>query len=290
MPAPNLSTSFQTTVAAGSFFVQSEGYIQGHLLDNPVDILRIAGGVLASTETMPMWGGVGIYEDIPTPGSTSLPADQLGSIVGRALSISSTSPLRGFSVFNQAHAMLTSPQSEAPAAPAGGNVEFVRLGSGVRLAVACDPALISLEGGDISQQVSWDFINQRLVPYVASYAQTSISGATWATTGGGQVTFTTASATGIAVGDDFNVSGMAPAGYNGAFTAITGTTGATLIAALSTNPGTETALGNVLAGGGAVPVKVLGFSPVGGGFTITYDSVNNYCHYVRTGTCAIILV
>jgi hypothetical protein len=291
MASPNLSVSFTTVTAPGTFFVHSEGYIQGHILDNPVELMRIAGGVVASTETFPMWAGVGIYEDIPYPyPNMTAPADQLGSIVGRATSISGTNPLRGFTVANQAHAMLITPQSEAAAMPAGGTVNFVRLGSGVRLALACDPSLTSLEGGDIGQAVSWDFSLQRVIPFVAAYAQNAVTAASWASTNGGQITFTTTSSTGIVAGDDFTTAGFTPAGYNATWTAITGTSGTTLVVASTTNPGSATTLGYVTAGGGALPVKVLGFSPTGSGFTIYYDQTLGYVHYNRSGTCVVVQI
>jgi hypothetical protein len=77
---------------------------------------------------------------------------------------------------------------------------------------------------------------------------TQFSSTTWAATGGGQVTFTTPSPHSIAVGDSFLVVGSSPAGYNGTYTAITGTTGSTLVAALAVNPGAISVEGWVSSG------------------------------------------
>ena len=74
-----------------------------------------------------------------------------------------------------------------------------------------------------------------------------ITAASWAATSGGQVTFSTTSSHGIPVGGTFVISGMTPAGYNGTFVAISGTTGSTLVAVLTTNPGTATVMGTMNA-------------------------------------------
>ena len=70
-----------------------------------------------------------------------------------------------------------------------------------------------------------------------AWAANVLTGSSWATTGGGQVTFTTTSAHGVAIGQTFTISGCTPAGYNGTYVAIAGTSGSTLVASLATNPG-----------------------------------------------------
>lgn len=146
-----------TTNALGSFSIESNGLVQGIANDDPSARNELAGGQLATTETIPMWGGVAIYEKIPTGNYGNF-----GGAVGRA---ASQATLTGFSVFNQAHAGLTSPQSPVPLFASGITISFYRLGSGARIAVKVDPALVSLEGGLITQQVSWDYTNQQLVAY-----------------------------------------------------------------------------------------------------------------------------
>jgi hypothetical protein len=61
-----------------------------------------------------------------------------------------------------------------------------------------------------------------------------------------QVTATTTTAHGVAVGQWFQISGVTPAAYNGWFQAQTGTTASTLVYNLPTNPGSETVLGTLL--------------------------------------------
>ena len=147
-----------TTNALGGFSVQSDGLYQGTALDSPNSRYNLAGGILATAETTPMWGGVGIYEDIPaSPGN-----NVLGGTVGRA---ADNAHLVGFSVFDQAYAGLTTPQSPVPLYGTGQTINFYRLGSGARVILQIDPALTSLEGGLITQQVSWDFTNQKIIAY-----------------------------------------------------------------------------------------------------------------------------
>ncbi len=102
-----------------------------------------------------------------------------------------------------------------------------------------------------------------------SYAANVLTGASWASTSGGQVTFTTTTAHGVTVGATFVISGMTPAGYNGTYAAISGTTGSTLVAALTVNPGTETVLGT-LVGSLAVASNL----PVPVGATIAFVAVS----------------
>jgi len=200
-----------TTNAAGSFSVQSEGYVQGTALDDPAIRYQLANGVLAQTESLPMWGGVAIYEDMPSPGFGNV----TGPTVGRA---TATTNLTGFSVFNQGHAMVNWPQNKVPIVGQGGTVPFFRLGSNARIPVACDPSLVSLQGGLINQQVSWDFNNQVLQPYDAATATVSITSQT-ATFSNGvwTVAVVTAAASLVgAVGDSINISGATNSGTGGA--------------------------------------------------------------------------
>jgi hypothetical protein len=274
------------TTAQNTFNVSSEGYVQGVAMDDPAVRYALAGGILNATETLPIWGGVGIYEYIP--GAAGAPADQLGSLVGRATTLGA---LKGFAVFNQAHAWITTPQSQCPSGGAGMTVPFYRLGSGARIAVQCDPALASLEGGLVDQQVSWDFGGQKLVQYNAAWNAVNVSAATYSAGPPASVTFTTASNHGIAVGEFFTVSGVSPAGYNTEYQAISGTTGTTLVGQLAglANPGSYVSGGQVAAGGGALPCKVLGFN-IGNSKVVTYDPVNNLVNWNNAGNTALILI
>lgn len=145
-----------TTNAAGSFNVQSLGFIQGVALDDPSVRNELAGGYLDAGETLPMWGGVAIEE------LTGDVTESRGNDIKRAVSYAT---LTGFSVFNQNHAAINSPQSPVPLSATTMLVNFYRLGSGARIPLKIDPALVSAEGQIITQQVSWDFNNSMIVAY-----------------------------------------------------------------------------------------------------------------------------
>lgn len=148
---------YATTVAGGLFLTTAAGLVQGMFFDDPAVRYQLAGGVLKSTETLPMFGGVGIFEDI-APGGF----DPRGNPVGRA---TTQANLTGFSVFNQNGAAINSPASPVPQVLVGGQVNFFRLGSNAEIALAIDPTLVSDDGGLITLQVSWDYTNQKIVAY-----------------------------------------------------------------------------------------------------------------------------
>lgn len=273
-----------TTNAAGSFDVTTDGYIQGTALNDPAVRFQLAGGYLASTETMPMWGGVGITELVPTKVAGS--AGGLGGAVARATSLTGSTAITGFTVFDQDHSMVTSPQSPVPLAAGLMGVNFYRFGTNARIVVAIDPALVDLEGNIITSSVSWDFGLQRLIPYVASYPANVFTAMTWSA---GVVTGTTTTAHGISVGDDFTVSGVVPAGYNGTYTAVTGTTGSTLKYALATNPGSVTTEGTLVAGGGALNCRLVDVN-IGNSMTVNYDPVSGFATWNRNGSTGIIVI
>lgn len=287
-----------TVNAPGSFNTSSSGYIQGQALDSPSIRNQLAGGVLASTETLPAWGGVAISEIIS--GVSGQPVSNLGGQIKRATNVTSntTGSITGFSVFDQDHAMIQSPTSPVPVALSGMLVNFYRIGSGARIAVSCDPALAAaLQGGQINQQVSWDYVGQRLIPYSAAYSNTTITGAVWANTSGGKTTFTVGTdlTASINAGDDINVSGVVSTGgsgvgFNGAFPVVSITSTTIVVTqALASSPGTYSSGGTVLAGGGLLNVEVLDFN-IGNSMTVNYDTTTGFATWNRSGSCAVILI
>ena len=152
------------TNAAGSFYIDSDGLIVGTAYPDPETRFALAGGWLANTETLPMWGGVAISENIPVEAGVH-PVIALGGAIARA---TAETNLTGFSVFDQNYAMVNTPQSPVPITDLGGEVNFYRIGSGARVALEIDPALVSLEGGLITQQVSWDFTAQRIIAFATN--------------------------------------------------------------------------------------------------------------------------
>jgi hypothetical protein len=297
-----------TTNAAGTFAVTSSGYIQGVFQDDPALRYQMAGGTLGPNETLPMWGGVLISETTSPVASTgTYPERSLGGYVTRATSYptslytpSATAGIAtGFSVFNQANAMLNWPQNPVPVALNGGQVNLIRFGCGLRLPVAASAALIDLAGNAIVQQVSWDLTAQQLVPYTPGYSQTNITNAVWANTNGGQTTFTTASdlTADLSAGDFItvaavvNTGGTSTSAFNGEWQIVSVTTDTIVVSQpAASSPGTYASGGHVVAvTGGALPVKVIDVQS-SGCMVVTYNATTGNCTWNRSGAAVLIQV
>jgi len=282
-----------TSTAPGSFNVTSEGYIQGTALNDPAVRNQLSGGYLSNAATLPIWGGVAVSTAIPTPGgSATLPQANYGQQVSRATNITSGAALSltGFSVFDQDHAMIITPQSPVPMAAAGMSVFFYEMGSRARIAVQCDPVLASLESQVITSQVSWDWNNQLLIPYLG--AQTITSGTYTSATG--VVILTMAAAQSFSAGDSIVLSGLTG---TGAYASLNGTWTATAVAGnqvtftATAGLGAATITGGSLALGSgastAIPVRVLDFN-FGNSMTVSYNATTTFATWNRSGNCAII--
>lgn len=288
---PATSNYMLTTVGQGLFApVSANGLVQGTAYPDPATRFQLRTGWLSAAETIPMWGGVGIYELIPgspVPG----PNRNLGVQVGRATGLTGAGALAGFSVFDQAYGMVNSTGSPVPTAGSYMQVMSYRLGGGARIAVACDPALAALAGSKITSQVSWDFVNQLLIPYTAS-AMTIASGTY--VPASGLVTLTMSAPVTFSAGDAIIVSALTGTGafasLNGTWTATSaaGTTvtytGPTNLAATTITGGTVN-LGSGAAS--ALPVSVLEIQ-VGNSMTVNYNPLNNTAQWNYGGSCAII--
>lgn len=299
MATPSITINpYATSNAAGSFNTSATGYIQGNALPDPALRNELAGGILDAAQTIPMWGGVGITELVG--GGTGQANSALGSRIGRAstLAAATTGQLTGFSVFDQDHAMVNSPSSPVPLSGSGGAVHFYRLGSGIRIPVNVAPSLVSLRGTLVTSLVSWDFAAQQLIPYSATYPQTTITGAVWASTAGGQTTLTVGTdlTAYINAGDIIEVSGVVNTGgastsaFNGQWVVVSITSTTIVVTqAASVSPGTYASGGIVAAGGGALPVQVLDVQ-IGNSMTVVYDPVTGLATWNRAGNCAVILL
>jgi hypothetical protein len=285
-----------STNATGSFNKESTGYVQGTALDQPSVRNALSGGTLAADETLPMWGGVGIYEVVP--GAANTPDGVLGGQVGRAtnLTLGAAKSLTGFSVFDQDHAMVNSPQSPVPLSATYGQVNFYRLGSGARIAVKAADSLVALDGSIITSQVSWDYVDQMLVPYSPAFNAVTITGATWSATNGGEYAFTVGTDLSAVLtdGDEIDVAGILSTfalNPNGAWVVV-GTPSSTVVtvaAPAAANAGAYTSGGTIAAGGGPLAVRVLEVAP-GNSMTVDYDPTTGFATWDRTGTVAIILI
>lgn len=81
-------------------------------------------------------------------------------------------------------------------------------------------------------------------PMMAAYPSNTLTALAWSS---GVVTATTTTAHGVSPGDWFQIVGCTPTGYNGWWQAVAGTTGTTLMWDITSNPGTESALGSLVA-------------------------------------------
>jgi hypothetical protein len=294
-----------TTNAPSTFSTQTNGFIQGTAQDDPAARYQLSGGVLATTETLPMWGGVGISEAIPNPAfSAAAVADALGPLITRATNVtggSTTGNLIGFSVFDQNWAGLNLPQSPVPLSASGMEVNYYRLGSNQRIVVACDAALAAtLVAGGIptSQQVSWDFVSQQLVKFGAAWASFALTNAVWASTSGGQVVFSGVVPAGITVGSVVDISGVVNTGgtgtgvFNGTYevTAVVAGTSLTVAFPAASSPGTYASGGTVAAGGGALPIRGVLQLNQGGSMTVNFNAATGFATWNYAGTAAVILL
>lgn len=129
---------YGTSSPASTFILETQGYVEGLPYDDTVARLWLMEGLLASTETLPMWGGQPISEQINVAGAN---ADALGPTLTRATTQASVT---GFSTFLQMmHMVITPGGNTVPLAGSLNSVGFFRLGTNQRLAVQLDPALVT---------------------------------------------------------------------------------------------------------------------------------------------------
>ncbi|HGL5790586.1 TPA: hypothetical protein ACKFQQ_001035 [Klebsiella variicola] len=284
----NLSLNpMATTNAAGSFGVQSDGFIQGVALDDPANRFNLASGTVAATETKPLWGGLPVAELLP--GVNSSPR---GSTIRRAVSLAE---LEGFTVFNQAHNGLTTPQSPVPLYASGMSVSFYRLGSNMRVPLKASAQVVALgtAGASVKTPLAWDFVNNQ----VTTAAAAAFAGADIATTAvtysNGVATVTTASAHGLTAGQYVKISGVAPAAYNGTVVVLTVPTATTFTYAPVSAPGgsatTQGTIGAVAQADITLPVKIISIES-GNSKTVSYDSATGFLTWNNTDSCALVLL
>lgn len=287
----NLSLNpMATTNALGSFGVQSDGLIQGVAPDDPANRFNLASGTVAPTETTPMWGGLPVAELLP--GTQSSPK---GSTIRRAVGVSE---LEGFTVFNQAHNGLTTPQSPVPQFAAGMSVSFYRFGSNQRVPLKASSAVVALgtAGASVKTPLAWDFANSQLTTAAAAtYAGGNLT-TTAISYANGVATATFAAAHGITAGQYITLSGAVPGDYNGTYCVTSVPTTTTLTFVPATVPsGAATTQATVAAPNAAavaaftLPVKVVSIQ-AGNSKTVSYDSSTGFLTWNNTDNCALVLL
>lgn len=284
----NLSLNpMATTNAAGSFGVQSDGFIQGVALDDPANRFNLASGTVAATETKPLWGGLPVAELLPGVNSS-----HRGSTIRRAVSLAE---LEGFTVFNQAHNGLTTPQSPVPLYASGMSVSFYRLGSNMRVPLKASAQVVALgtTGASVKTPLAWDFVNNQVTTAAAAAFSGANIDTTAVTYSNGVATATTASAHGLTAGQYVKISGVDPAAYNGTVVVLTVPSTTTFTYAPASAPvGSATTQGTIGAVAQAditLPVKVISIES-GNSKTVSYDSATGFLTWNNTDSCALVLL
>jgi len=151
-----------TTNAANLFNTNSAGFTQGDAMDDPAVKFALAGGILSTSATTPLWGGIPITELIPAAASQP-GTDTMGSTVIQATGgATPTYVANGICVFNQAYQGITTPQSTAPQYSPGMSVSFYRFGSGARIPLVCDSTIVGLDGSSVVETVYWNYSTNQL--------------------------------------------------------------------------------------------------------------------------------
>lgn len=292
-----------TTNAAGLFSVTTDGMVQGAIMDDPVARFALATGFVDPAETLPMWPGIAISESIPAGSSLAngTPDRAYGPPLKRATTVTpGTGGITGFTCLNQMHAGIVTPQNKVPSLGSYMTSPFFRLGSGARMALACDPSLQSVLGGSTKQQVSWDFNNQIITAYDAStptYSLTSIT-SNYAASVYTMVVVGAVATPVAGVGDIINVSGVTGTGAalvngNHVVTAFTDNQHFTFTVnaasgAIATGALTGTLLLNY--GTGALPIQAIIDSNFGNSQTVQWDAVNLVANWNYSGSALLVIL
>ncbi|MHB1644410.1 MAG: hypothetical protein ACYCS8_17465 [Acidithiobacillus sp.] len=142
---PALMTSAQNT-----FLLNTQGFIQGLTQDDWVSRAFLLPGVVASTVTQPMWGGMGLAVN----GSASATDNRQGQSVLPA----TTTQINGFSVFDQGINMIQVPGNNVPTAQAGQSLPFYTFGTNARIPLPITGTVADFEGVPIGVQLYWDTV------------------------------------------------------------------------------------------------------------------------------------
>ena len=141
---------YQTTVANNTFLLNTDGFIVGTLYGKFPDRYAIEGGVVASTQTTPLYGG------LPLTLAVTAPTIQGSSGLGeRATLATAQTNIDGWSVFDQGAAGIISGFSNVPLYYVNTSINFVRSGF---LVLPVNPAAVNtIAGGASNQAIFWNF-------------------------------------------------------------------------------------------------------------------------------------
>ncbi len=149
------------TAAQNAFLLDTQGWTQGLTQDDPVSRMHLLAGVIASTVTQPVWGGLGVLVDTAQAATDNRQ--------GPSVAPASTTQINGFTVFDQGINYIQVPGNTVPTVGAGQSVPFYLFGSKARVPVPLDSGVLStLEGVSTTTPLYWDTVN---------FALTTTSGA-----------------------------------------------------------------------------------------------------------------
>ncbi len=149
--------------SVNSFQLESQGYIQGAFMDDPVARMWVLPGKVSTSNSYPLWGGLPIQENVPDVGTHTSGTRESEIVIPTAANLAT-----GWTFFNRAHNMIISPGNPVPLSGPGMSIAYARNGSNLRIPVPIDSSLVSsLEGQSIDTKVSWDFTTQQLVAYTS---------------------------------------------------------------------------------------------------------------------------
>ena len=145
---PALMTSPQNT-----FILETQGFMQGLTQQDWASRAWLESGIVASTVTQPIWGGLGVLIDTANAAVND-------NRQGPTISPASTTQINGFTVFDQAINMVQVPGNNVAVATAGQSVAFYNFGSNARIPVPiASGTLSSFEGVSRSTPLYWDTVN-----------------------------------------------------------------------------------------------------------------------------------
>lgn len=151
---------YATTNSQHSFQLQSDGFVAGTIVGKFPDRYSLEGGVVATGQTTPIYGGIPLANTVTAPSSSGG-----SSGLGESLTAAATTGanINSWCVFDQASAGVISATSPAPLYYAGMSANYVRVGSGVWIALPINPTAVNtLAAASATTAIYWDFTNNRV--------------------------------------------------------------------------------------------------------------------------------
>ena len=153
-----------TTAAGDLARIHSDGLMQGQVLVNPYTNAGLEAGIIASTETYPLYAGLPVSLGVDTMDA------KRGNVVRKSVVGNVAAGIMGFTVSQNAGTMgFQTPSSPVPLFPQGSSINFYPLGSKARIVVQIDNTLAgTIDGTDfITTPVMWDFTNDKLIAWTS---------------------------------------------------------------------------------------------------------------------------